>query len=198
MTNFKTSNGIVLTIELKTKDMRAVKELVNYSDGKPVDILEAAETGTLNGIYGDIATLVDVVFILCLDQIKQVFDVKKYDEENQKTYDLFPDQATEPVLTKASRWFGSVINGDSLIQMIDAFNEAVINFTPNENRRKALKTILDREKEIEKMEAEYRMATVNQMFERTKNNLDKRWEQIQQNLETELDGQFDKSGVTPE
>jgi hypothetical protein len=198
MTNFKTSNGIVLTIELKTKDMRAVKELVNYSDGKPVDILEAAETGTLNGIYGDIATLVDVVFVLCLDQIKQVFDVKKYDEENQKTYDLFPDQATEPVLTKASRWFGSVINGDSLIQMIDAFNEAVINFTPNENRRKALKTILDREKEIEKMEAEYRMATVNQMFERTKNNLDKRWEQIQQNLETELDGQFDKSGVTPE
>jgi hypothetical protein len=202
MTTFITTNNLKFRIDIKTKDILAVKELVKYSDGKPVDILEAVETGTLNGIYGDIETFVNVVFVLCLDQIKQYFDLQKYNEDNRKTYDLFPEQESEPAITKASRWFGSIIDGGALTAMIAAFNEAVINFTPNENRRTALKTILEREKEIERMEAEYRIATVNRMFERTKDNLDKRWENLSsqkvKELETRLDGQFDKSGDTPE
>jgi hypothetical protein len=198
MSNFKTSNGLFFTIDLKTKDVRTVKEMVNYPDGKPVDILEAAETGTIHGILSDIATFVDVMFVVCLDQIKQYFDLKKYDEDNRKTYDLFPEQESEPPLTKASRWFGSIIDGNTLIAMMEAFNEAVINFTPNGNRRTTLKTILEREKEIERLELDHQLATVNQMYEKTKNNLGKQWKTVQQKIETELDGQFNKSGDLPE
>ena len=34
------------------KDVRTVKELVKYPDGKAVDIFESAESGTLFGISG--------------------------------------------------------------------------------------------------------------------------------------------------
>jgi hypothetical protein len=202
MSNFKTSNGLFFTIDLKTKDVRTVKEMVNYPDGKPVDILEAAETGTIHGILGDIATFVDVMFVVCLDQIKQYFDLKKYDEDNRKTYDLFPEQQSDPPLTKASRWFGSIIDGNTLIAMMEAFNEAVINFTPSATKRIALQTILQQEKEIERIESEYRMKSVNRMFEKTKSGLEERWKKLttqkEQELRSELDGHFNKSGDSPE
>jgi hypothetical protein len=161
-------------VNLKTKDLRTVKELVKYPDGRPVDIAEAAETGTLAGIYGDLDTLVNVMFAVCLDQVKESFDLPKYDADNRTTYGLFPEQADEPPLTKASRWFGSLIDGDSLIGMIEAFQEAVINFTPSATRRTALQKILEKEREIDRMESEYRLAAVNRMFEQTRSGLENR------------------------
>jgi hypothetical protein len=202
MSTFRTSNGITFTVGITMKDVRAVKELVKYSDDKAADIFEAAETGTLLGIYGDIAVFTDTMFVICLDQIKEHFDVRKFDEENQKRYELFPEQATEPTLTKASRWFGSLVDGDCLMEMIAAFNEAVVNFTPNESRRAALRAILEKEKETERIEAEYRIKTVNMMFDKAKADLGNRWEtlgkQESQKLAEQLDGQFGSSGSTQE
>jgi hypothetical protein len=199
---FKTTNGISFTVNIKTKDVLAVKNLVKYPDGKPVDILEASETGTLAAIYGDLETFVNVMFVLCLDQIKEYFDVQKYDEQNQKTYTLFPDQSNEAVLVKASRWFGGILDGDSLIGMIQAFNEAIVNFIPSENRRRAMLTILAKEQEVERLETEYRIATVNRMYETTKNTMERRWENLTEQQARELihvlDGQFDESMSVPE
>jgi hypothetical protein len=194
MVNFKTTNGITYILDIKTKDIKAVKELVKYPDGKQVDIFEAAETGTLASIYKDIETLINVVFVLCLDQIKEHFDLKKYDENNQKTYEFIPELKDEPAITKASRWFGNTINGDSVIEIIDAFIEAVINFTPSESRRNAMRMILAKEKEIEKLEMDYRQKSINQMFTQTQNQLENRWTKLTANqqkaLQNQLDGQF--------
>ncbi|GHT17845.1 hypothetical protein FACS1894189_4530 [Planctomycetales bacterium] len=113
-----------------------------------------------------------------------------------------PEQRDEPPLTKASRWFRSLIDGDALIQMVDAFNEAIVNFTPNENRRAALRTVLEKERETERLEAEYRIKLVNQMFDQTKDGLDKRWKQLTETqltrLEKTLDGRFDSFTAVPE
>ena len=202
MSTFKTSNGITFTVDLKMKDAKAVKELVKYPDDKPVDIFEAVETGTLLGICTSIETLVNTLFVICLDQIKEHFDLQKYDEANRKTYELFPEQATEPALTKASRWFGSLVDSNALIEMAKAFEEAAVNFTPNENRRAALRMILEKERETERLEADYQIKTVNMMFERAKASLGDRWEklgkqgiQIVQNV---VDQQFGQFGSTPE
>jgi hypothetical protein len=202
MSTFKTANGIKFTVDLKTKDVKAVKELVKYPDGRAIDIFEAAETGMLHGIYGNIETLWDVMFVICLDQIKEHFDLQKFDEANRKTYELFPEQATEPPLTKASRWFGSIIDGNTLDEMVKAFNEAVVNFIPNENRRTALRTIFEKEQETERLESEYRIQTVNMMYEQTKATLSEQWDKIGkqevQKLVSQLVGPFDSSGSMPE
>ena len=202
MSTFTMSNGISFVIDLKMKDAKAVKELVKYPDGKPVDIFEAAETGSLSLIHGDVATLVDTVFIICLDQIKEHFDVQKFDELNRKTYELFPEQASETLLQKASRWFGNLIDGNAIDDMTKAFEEAVINFIPNENRKAALRAILEKERETARIESDYQVKAVHMLFEQAKKNLGKRWENFSkkeaQKLLDQLDGQFDSSGSTPE
>ena len=200
MSTFKTSNGITFTVDLKMKDAKAVKELVKYPDGTPVDIFDAAETGTLSLIHGNVATLVDALFVICLDQIKEHFDVQKFDEANRKTYEMFPEQAAEPLLTKASRWFGSLVDGTALSEMEKAFEEAVVNFTPNENRKAALRAVLEKERETERLETEYRIKAVEMMFEQAKTDLGKRWENFSKQeivkLMEQLDGQFGSSGST--
>jgi hypothetical protein len=202
MGSFNTTNKLVFPVNIKTKDIRTIKDLVKYPDGKPVDILDAAETGTLAAIYGDVSVLVDVMFVLCLDQVKEHFDIQAFDEENQWNYELFPERAKEPTMTKASRWFASIINGDSLIQMVEAFNEAVINFTPNENRRSAMRAVLEKEKAMERLEAEYRLRSINLMFQKETENLESRWENFSEReikkIQNQLDGQFGTSENTPE
>jgi len=172
----------------------------NIHYGTPVDIFDAAETGALSRIAGDVATLYDVMFIICLDQVKEHFDVQKFDEANRKTYEMFPEQAAEPVLTKASRWFSSLTDGDAFVGMVKAFEEAVVNFIPNENRKAAMWTILEKERETARIESEYRVKAVEMMFEQTKADLGKRWENFSAQealkLLEELDGQFGSSGST--
>jgi hypothetical protein len=182
MASFKTTNGITYIIDIKTKDVKAVKELVKYPDGQPVDIFEAAETGTLASIYQDMETLVNVVFVLCLDQIKENFDLKKYDEQNAKSYQLQPELGEEPPITKASRWFGNTINGDVMIEIIEALLEAVINFTPSESRRQAMRTILAREKEMEKIESEMRIKSIEKVFNKKQGQLEKIWDNLTKSM----------------
>ncbi|MDR1493960.1 MAG: hypothetical protein LBT05_14760 [Planctomycetaceae bacterium] len=202
MASFKTNNGMTFRINVTTKDAKAVRELVKYPDGTPVDLFDAAERGTLANIYYDVETLVNTVFVLCLDQIKDSFDVAEYDRENKAVYALFPEQEKEPPLTKASRWFGGLIDGDTVVGMIQAFQESVANFIPNENRRKAFLAILEREKAIEKLEAEHRNKMVNMMYDRATSHLGDRWKTLAETtarkMEKNLDGQFGRSGDTPE
>jgi hypothetical protein len=58
-----------------------------------------------------------------------------------------------------------------------------------------MKAILAREKEIAKLESEYRIKSVEKMYEKTKQRLAKRWEtleaQQQEKLLNELDGHID-------
>jgi hypothetical protein len=195
---FTTTNQIKFDIDIKTKDIFNVKKFVQYDDGRPVDILEASETGTLAQIYGDIRTMVDVAFYLCLDQIKEHFDLQKYDTENQKAYEFQPELSGETTLVKASRWFGSIIDGNTLFEIIESFKDAVVNFTPDENRRKALRVILDKERETQKLESEYRIKTVNKIFEQAEADLGNRWKKLEnqelQNIRQTLDGLTDSSG----
>ncbi|MDR2169699.1 MAG: hypothetical protein LBP59_06125 [Planctomycetaceae bacterium] len=202
MSNFTSTNGITYVLDIKTKDVKAVRELIKYSDGKPVDLFEAAETGTLAAIMHNIALLIDVVFVLCLDQVKENFNLEKYDNENKKTYELRPELELESRLTKASRWFGNSIDGDTVIKIVDAFSEAIVNFIPSESRRQTLQVVLAKEKEIEQIEAELQMKSAERTFQKTKELIIKRWDQIsetkQQEVKEILDGQFNSSTNTQE
>jgi len=164
MSSFKTNSGLTFTLNIRTKDIDAVRDNVRYPDGKPVDILEAAETGTLAGIYGDVKTLVDTVFFLCLPQIKEHFDLQEYDRESEWEYELHPDRKKESAVIKASRWFGAQVDGDVLMTMKEAFYEAAVNFIPNENRRQAMRLIIEKEKEMERMETELQLKTVETLY----------------------------------
>jgi hypothetical protein len=201
MSSFLTQNGMTFRVNVTTKDAKLVRELVKYPDGTPVDLFEAAEAGTLAKIYYDVETLVNTVFVLCLDQIKDSFDVAEYDKENKAVYSLFPDQEKEPPLTKASRWFGALIDGDAAVGMMTAFQEAVVNFIPSRNRRKAFLAIIEREKTIEALEAEHREKMVAMMYDKATAGLESRWETLAKKtatkMESELDGQFGRFGDTP-
>ena len=55
---------------------------------------------------------------------------------------------------KAARWFGGQLNGQAIQDLADAFEEALLNFYPNQNRKTALKTILEKQRDADRMQCE--------------------------------------------
>ena len=107
--------------------------------------------------------LIDVCFIACLPQIKERFDVQAYEREFSHLADLVPNFANETWTQKAGRWFGSRIDGPALLQLTEAFQEAVINFIPSQSRKDAIRAILEKEREFERIAADRVIAKAEQM-----------------------------------
>jgi phenylacetate-coenzyme A ligase PaaK-like adenylate-forming protein len=82
-----------------------------------------------------------------------------------------------------------------MIQMVEAFHEAIINFTPSENRRLAMRAIFDKEKEMERIEMECRITAVEVMYQKTEENLKRQWETFHRSKPA---GHSDLSLDTPE
>jgi hypothetical protein len=164
MSTFKDSQGTDWILEIKIQHIEAVKRLCKDHTGKPVDLLYIIETGNLEQLIRDIELLVNVVFVLCYQQVKELFDVTEYDKNNAEMYELIPEWKTESAMTKASRWFGQRLNGETLITLIEAFQEGLIDFFPNESRKAALRQIIAKQKELERIQNEELENQMNKVF----------------------------------
>ncbi len=165
MPSFKDSNGEAWVVEIKTQSVQAIKNLCKDAAEKPIDLLAAIENGQLDQLIGNIELLVDMVFVLCIDQVKERFDVAKYDKDNEHMYELIPEWADEPTMTKASRWFGQRLNGGAVMELIEAFQEALIDFFPNEGRKKALRHIMEKNQELDRIQNEESVQLIDRAFE---------------------------------
>jgi hypothetical protein len=153
MSTFKDVNGTEWILDIKFRHVEEIKRYCKGKDGKPIDLLSILERGNLEQLVNDIELMVNVVFVICYNQVRERFNLALYDEANRETYEMCPELKTESEKIKASRWFGEQLNGQSLIEMVDAFQEALVNFFPNESRKAALKKILEKSRELERMQS---------------------------------------------
>lgn len=154
MSAFQDKYGEIWTLDIKTSDVQRVKKLVKDRDGKPVDLLAMTERANFSAIKNDLETLVSVILVLCFEEINERFSVEQWDKKNEATYELIPEWRDEPRMKKAFRWLESRISCDNLPDAVEAFIDAMINFTPSLHRREALKKIEKAEEEMEKIACE--------------------------------------------
>jgi hypothetical protein len=160
MSQFKDAVGDTWILDIKVADVERVKKLVFDKNGVPVDLLAITERGEFKQIKNDIETTLNIIQVLCLEQIGRRFNVAKYDAENEYLYEAVPEWRDESRTRKASRWLAARINHEVLPAMMEAFFEALLNFTSSPSRRAALKSIYDGESELEKLTCQ---ETVRQM-----------------------------------
>lgn len=151
MITFQDKDGKSWTLDIRTSDVWRVKKLVKDREGKPVDLLVMTERADFAPIKNDIATLVDVLAVLCHEEIQARFSVEQYDRDNAGMYEMIPELRDEPQMKKAFRWFADQICSRNLPEVVEAFIDAMINFTPSLHRREALKKIHDAEKNLEEI-----------------------------------------------
>ncbi|MDR1268604.1 MAG: hypothetical protein LBK82_03675 [Planctomycetaceae bacterium] len=164
MPNFKDFTNFEWSIDLKIKHIEAVKKLCKDQGGHPVDLLELIEKGLLDRLLNDINLLIEIVFVICYDQIKEQFNITEYDADNADLFEMIPEWKKESAMKKASRWFANRIDGATLIPLIEAFQEALIDFFPSESRKAALRKIIAKSKELERIQDEELEAQINEMF----------------------------------
>jgi hypothetical protein len=152
MSEFKDANGTTWAFDIKFKHVEEIKRFCKAADGKPFDLLAILEKGQLDQI--DTEMMVNIVFVLCYSQVRKQFDLAAYDAEMQDSYEMFPELKAENAMVKASRWFGGLMNGQALIALGDAFQEALLDFFPNESRKTALKKLMEKGKELEQIQSE--------------------------------------------
>jgi hypothetical protein len=193
MSTFKDSQNTEWFIEIKIQHIEAVKRLCKDKFGKPIDLLEIIETGNLDQLINDIELLVNIVFVLCYQQIKELFDVTEYDKNNAEMYELIPEWKKETAMIKASRWFGSRLNGETLITLVEAFQEGLIDFFPSESKKAALRKIIAKSKELEQIQNEELETQMNEMFPQVTEKIRK---EAQRKIKEGFSGLL--SGNTPE
>lgn len=148
MPTFTDNQNRIWTVEITADGAARVRDLVKDTEGAPVDLFAAAESGKFDALK-NIQVLTKVVFVLCLSQVLEEFNVEKHDTENAEIYELIPDRRDERKAQKAARWFSNGITGPVMETMTDALMQAIINFTTNQTRRDAIREVLAREKELE-------------------------------------------------
>jgi len=154
MSTFKDTNGTEWSLEIKLRHVEEIRRYCKGRDGKPIDLLSIIESGNLERLVNDIELVVNIVFVICYDQVREQFNLADYDAQHREEYEMFPELKAESEKVKASRWFGGLLNGQALTALADAFVEALVNFFPNESRKTALKKILEKSKEVERMQCD--------------------------------------------
>ena len=160
MSTFKDANGMEWHIDIKNKHVDEIKRFCKGADGKPIDLLAVIAKGeNLETLFNDVSTIVNIVFVVCYDQVKEHFDLTAYDKQNEDDYEMFPELKTENVKIKASRWFGGLLNGQALTDLLKAFEEALVNFCPSERLKAALKKMA----ELEEIQSEAVIQQIEEM-----------------------------------
>jgi len=145
MTSFTDSQGFVWSMNIKFRDVERVKNNVKGINGQPVDLLAIAERGDFSTISGSVQTVLNVVFWLCLDEILQNFDLEEWNYRHEKLYEYLPNEKGRSVLQKAAVWFGERISGDGLLEIVRAWERALLNFIPNTKLRESVQNVMARE-----------------------------------------------------
>ena len=136
------STGRDWNLNITTKDVTLVERLVKDADGKPVDLLKLADTGTLPKILRDSRRMIDIVFVCTLDQIKPLFSEADFDAAHQLEYVIEPELKNDP-LRKMAMWFAERIDAQAIGAITDAFVEALLLFIRNPRQREAVTRQMD-------------------------------------------------------
>jgi predicted nucleic acid-binding protein len=164
MSNFKDLLGFEWSIDIKIQHIEAVKKLCKDQGGHSIDLLELIEKGFLDQLFNDVNLLIEIVFVICYEQVKEQFNVTEYDANNADLFEMIPEWKKESTMKKAARWFAGRINGEILTKLIEAFQDALIDFFPSESRKAALRKIIAKSKELEQIQDEELENQINEMF----------------------------------
>lgn len=167
---FTDNRGIRFFLDIRQKDVLMVKNLVVGADGKPLDLLDMADSGSLHMLYGRAQLMLDIVFILCLDQIKEHFD----DDEFLRTHEVELETMQGLKSSKLKRlavWFSEGIGPKQIETLTEAFLAAIVNFTPNPYQREALRKVFENQQTLEKTQAERALILADAKMEKINQEL---------------------------
>ena len=148
MQEFKDKFGDSWQLTLTADTVSRISAAVKDPDGKPVDIFKMVETANfapLKHLY----TLLQVAFQMVFSDVMENFDLMDYDERNEDLYELIPDLEKESKVKKAYRWFSSLLDGPAIEEISVKVMEEIVNFTSSPVRQKAIREVLEKEKELE-------------------------------------------------
>lgn len=145
MATFTDNTGMEWSLNIKVSDIERVKSHVKGVGGKPVDLLEVAEKGDFSAISGSVQTILNVIFWLLLDDIMAHFDREAWDADHAALYEAVPEEKKKTNIQKAADWFGSRISGEQVLQMVKAWEEALLGFIPTPRVRQAIEKVMERE-----------------------------------------------------
>ena len=146
MTTFKDSQGETWTMNITFADVQQVRENVIDTNGEPVDLLKIAEKGDFSSVSGSVQVVLNTVFWLVFPQLgRRGFSVEKFDADHAAEYEIFPDMKNRTPLQKAAVWFGERISGDGLLEIVRAWERALLNFIPNTKLRESVQNVMAKE-----------------------------------------------------
>jgi len=182
MSRFTDANGRDWSFDIKVKDIESIKRYCKDREGKPLDLFAILDRGNFEVFVNDVELVVNIVFVLCYEEVKKHFNLADYDGAMRTEYEMFPELKSESEMFKAARWFSGQLNGQALAALLDAFQEAIIDFFPNESRKPALKKIREKSKELEIMQCEMMI-----------HQIDEAMPKVQAEMRRQLQGQFQES-----
>ncbi len=182
MTSFTDSRNIVFSLDIKQKDTAMIRNLLKNAEGKPLDLLAMADTGNLHQIFGRAQLMLDMVFLICLDQVKEHFSEEDFDRSHDVELETVPGLRTSK-LQKMAFWFGEGVGPEQIPEITNAFKEAIVNFTPNPYQREALRRVIANQEALEKAQMERAVLLA-----------DARMKQLNSSLEEKLQEEMRRSG----
>ncbi|MBQ4143712.1 MAG: hypothetical protein IJD43_09580 [Thermoguttaceae bacterium] len=200
MASFKDTRNITFSLDIKQKDTVMVRNLLKDAEGKPLDLLAMADTGNLHQLFGRAQLMLDTVFLICLDQVKELFSEEDFDRSHDVELETIPGLRTSK-LQKMAFWFGEGVGPEQIPEITNAFKEAIVNFTPNPYQREALRRVIANQEALEKAQMERAVLLADDRLKKVNMAMEK---QLQRELDRSPDlllenipnlGQNDTSGV---
>lgn len=182
MASFKDTRNITFSLDIKQKDTVMVRNLLKDAEGKPLDLLAMADTGNLHQLFGRAQLMLDTVFLICLDQVKELFSEEDFDRSHDVELETIPGLRTSK-LQKMAFWFGEGVGPEQIPEITNAFKEAIVNFTPNPYQREALRRVIANQEALEKAQMERAVLLA-----------DARMKQLNITLEDKLKEEMQRSG----
>ena len=182
MASFKDTRNITFSLDIKQKDTAMIRNLLKDAEGKPLDLLAMADTGNLHQLFGRAQLMLDTVFLICLDQVKELFSEEDFDRSHDVELETIPGLRTSK-LQKMAFWFGEGVGPEQIPEITNAFKEAIVNFTPNPYQREALRRVIANQEALEKAQMERAVLLA-----------DARMKQLNITLEDKLKEEMQRSG----
>lgn len=110
--------------------------------------------GNLHLLFGRAQLMPDMVFLICLDQVKEHFSEEDFDRPHDVELETIPGLRTSKI-QKMAFWFGEGIGPEQIPEITNAFKEAIVNFTPNPYQREALRRVIANQEALEKAQMEH-------------------------------------------
>ena len=118
-----------MNIHITYAAVERVKSHVTGNDGKPLDLLDIAERGDFSAITGSVRKIIEVVFWLNYPEIQKEFGSGTAQELADK--------------------FGETLDGDAIVELVESWEAAMLDFIPNRRIRAAVEKVLEKQRTLQ-------------------------------------------------